>query len=84
MRKSKVNVTMLLNATTRKAIRSAMANVGKLGWSVDHVRNRKGSAFIAVRYGIFGNSASPRFQFLDSMGLDITEKVRQSFSRQYT
>lgn len=40
--------TILSNKVSKDALRQAIFNTGKLGWSKDHVTNVKGEAYLSV------------------------------------
>lgn len=67
--------TSLTHPTTLNNLRKACYNVLKQSYSVDHVRNRQGNAYIAVRrYKGF-------LVFLDRYGNDITRQVASVLKR---
>lgn len=59
--------------TFRARLYSAMVKTAKKGYSVEHIKNRKGNAFIAVRYR--KNKYVSGFHFSDKSGKDITKMI---------
>lgn len=70
-----LTVTSLQHPKVINSLRIACYNVLKLGYSVDHVRNKKGRAYIAVRrYKGF-------LVFTDRNGKEITRMVAKTLKR---
>ena len=67
-----ISVTSLKHPTTLYKIRLACFHVMRKGYSVDHIRNRKGQAYIAVR------RIRGFLVFTDRHGNEITRKVAKA------
>lgn len=70
-----ITVTTLKHPNTVANIRKACYNVLRKGYSVEHVRNGKGQAYIAVRY------RDGLLEFTDRHGNNITKQVAKSVRR---
>lgn len=70
-----ISVTSLTHPKVTDNLRVACFNVLRKGYSVDHVRNSKGRAYIAVRRD------RGFLVFTDRDGKDITRKVAKTLKR---
>lgn len=70
-----ITTTSLNHPSVSKKLRIACFNVLRNGYSIDHVTNRKGSCYIAVR------RIKGFLVFTDSNGQEITRKVAKSLKR---
>ena len=68
-----INQTSLKQSIVRNKIIKASMNVIHNGYSVDHVTNRNGRAYMAIRYNQGAISVT------DRKGRDITKQVALSF-----
>lgn len=59
------------NPCSRNKLRQAIYNAGVLGWSVDHVRDRLGDAYLAVRVH------SGKVLITDKHGRNLTRVVKK-------
>lgn len=62
----------LAHSKVRESIFNACLNVYKSGYSVDHVTNRDGQAYIAIRKGSDG-----KIMATDRNGRDVSKPVRE-------
>lgn len=60
---------MLTSKSTVEKLRQAIHNTNKLGWSCDHVRNRNGRNFLAVRV------RDGKLEVTTRTGKDITQLI---------
>lgn len=70
-----ITQTSLYHPKAVYKLRMACLNVMRKGYAVDHVRNRKGNAYIAVR------RVRGFLVFTDKNGKDITRTVARALKR---
>jgi hypothetical protein len=68
MNKTAINA-MLSSTETIRRIKTAIKNTSKNGYSVDHVKNKKGKNFLAFRV------RSGKLEITDRNGKDITQMI---------
>lgn len=67
--------TALLSSSVQLKLENALRFTALNGWSVCHIANKAGNAFLAVRYRPSHKRPGRPFIFLDRKGHDVSESV---------